>query len=334
MTNLHKRKYTVDMGWQTLFKDLGLSVQDVLRRAQLPLDLLAQKQPTVTADEYFDLWNGLARVLDNEPTFPLRLVRAVTVEFFSPPIFAALCSANLNVALKRIATYKPLVGPSHLELLQNEHQTGATFRGMPENRPMPSSLVAFELALWVQIARIATREHIIPQAVSTTAALPAVADYEAFFGCAVQQGDANTVVFSVQDANKPFLTASDGMWSIFEPELKKRLEDLTHEASFRERVRACLLEILASGQYSIADVASRFAMSSRTLQRRLQQENTSFQQVLDELREELARHYLAKSDYSTGQIAFLLGYEEPNSFFRAFRSWTGQTPDYIRANLQ
>ncbi|MCC6612982.1 MAG: helix-turn-helix transcriptional regulator [Anaerolineae bacterium] len=48
----------------------------------------------------------------------------------------------------------------------------------------------------------------------------------------------------------------------------------------------------------------------------------------------LARTYLAKSDYSSGQIAFLLGYEDPNSFFRAFRAWTGQTPEGVRAQAQ
>ncbi|MEO1289217.1 MAG: helix-turn-helix transcriptional regulator, partial [Chloroflexota bacterium] len=97
---------------------------------------------------------------------------------------------------------------------------------------------------------------------------------------------------------------------------------------------ACLMEILASGQYTMSDVADRLAVSPRTLQRRLQAEDTSFQKELDKLREELARNYLEKSSYSSGQIAFLLGYEDPNSFYRAFRSWTGQTPEVVRAGVQ
>jgi len=113
-----------------------------------------------------------------------------------------------------------------------------------------------------------------------------------------------------------------------------RMQDLEKDATFRDRVRACLMEILASGHYSMADVATRLAVSPRTLQRRLRQEDTSFQKELDSLREELARNYLAKSDYSSGQIAFLLGYEDPNSFFRAFRSWTGETPEVVRAQVQ
>jgi AraC-like DNA-binding protein len=138
-------------------------------------------------------------------------------------------------------------------------------------------------------------------------------------------------MFSAADARLPFLSPNPAMWDFFEPELRKRLEDLKRDASFRERVRACLVEMLASGTYSKEAVAAKLAVSSRTLGRRLRAENTTFQQVLDELREELALHYLSNSDYTSGQIAFLLGYEEPNSFFRAFRAWTGQTPEVARA---
>ncbi|MEM7801441.1 MAG: helix-turn-helix domain-containing protein [Chloroflexota bacterium] len=120
------------------------------------------------------------------------------------------------------------------------------------------------------------------------------------------------------------------MWSIFEPELNKRLHDLNQESTFRERVRASLMEILASGQYTMSDVASKLAISTRTLQRRLATENTTFQKELEALREELAHHYLTQSTYTNNQIVFLLGYEETTSFYRAFRSWTGQTPEHVR----
>lgn len=331
MTDVRSPRYSLDIGWQAMTKDMDISVQDVLRHARLPLDLLSQKTPTITADEYFRLWEGLAYVLKDEPAFPLRLAQTIMPEFFSPSIFACMCSANLNMALTRMAKYKPLVGPLHIQVEQSEYHTQVAFEGLPENCPVPASLIAFELVFWVQIARIATREHVVPKGIHITFDLPEQVAYETFFGVQIQQGPFNGLTFSSQDAERLFLTASESMWSIFEPELRKRLQNLSHDSPFRERVRSCLVEILASGQYSMDDVASRLAISSRTLQRRLQQEGTSFQKVLDDLREELARHYLSTSNYSNGQIAFLLGYEEPNSFFRAFRAWTGQTPEHIRA---
>ncbi len=333
MMRVPNPNFQLDMAWQVLFRDMDISSQDVLHYAQLPLDLLSRKSPIVTTDEYFRLWNGLAHVLRHEQTFPLRLAQSFTPETFSPILFACLCSVNLNMALRRLAQYKPIVGPLRLDLHQNDQSTGVSFDQLSDTNPLPSSLIAFELTFWVQMARIATRERIIPLAVHSTIDLPKVEAYEEFFGTKVQQGHFNGLTFSADDAQKPFLTVNASMWSIFEPELRKRLNDLTQESSFRDRVRACLIEILASGQTSMDDIASRLAMSSRTLQRHLQAEETSFQKVLDELREELARHYLTTSDYSNGQIAFLLGYEEPNSFFRAFRTWTGQTPENIRASV-
>ncbi|MEM7445458.1 MAG: AraC family transcriptional regulator ligand-binding domain-containing protein, partial [Pseudomonadota bacterium] len=99
-------RFVLDLGWQVLLKDLGLSPQDLLRHAKLPLDLLSRHAPTLTTAEYFRLWDGMERLMD-DPAFPLRLGQAISVEAFSPPIFAAFCSPDLSVALKRLSQYKP-----------------------------------------------------------------------------------------------------------------------------------------------------------------------------------------------------------------------------------
>ena len=78
------------------------------------------------------------------------------------------------------------------------------------------------------------------------------------------------------------------------------------------------------------EVASRLAMSSRSLQRKLGDEGTSFKNLLHETREAMARRYVADPRLSYAEIAFLLGFEDPNSFFRAFNAWTGTTPEAMR----
>ena len=120
------------------------------------------------------------------------------------------------------------------------------------------------------------------------------------------------------------------MWRAFEPGLRQRLASLQSTASTQERVRAALLESLPSGRANIAEVSRRLGISARTLQRRLQAEDSGFNAVLASVREELARHYLASTELPCNEIAFLLGYEEPNSFFRAFHSWTGESPERHR----
>jgi AraC-like DNA-binding protein len=88
--------------------------------------------------------------------------------------------------------------------------------------------------------------------------------------------------------------------------------------------------MLPSGQSSIEDVANRLAMSKRSLQRHLADEAISYQDVLNDTRQELASHYLARSTISPGEISFLIGFQDTNSFLRAFKAWTGVTPGEYR----
>ena len=329
---MQTHKFTLDKEWPMLFKTLDISAQEVLRYAQLPLDLFLRKTPAVTADEYYRFWNGLAHATRNEPDFALHLCKIISANAIAPAIIAFLSSSNLNVALRRIAHYKPVVAPVQMSVEQNERQTSLIFSGLSPDGSLPSLFVAFELIFWLQLARTATAEHLIPETVQSKIAIPQPEKYETFLGTRIEHDEINRLTFSAADAAKPFLTVNHAMWEMLEPAFDKRMEDLNQNASFRERVRACLLEIIPSGQYSMTHVAAALAISSRTLQRRLQDEGTTFQKVLDELREELARHYLSATNYSSAEISFLLGYEEPNSFFRAFRTWTGQTPEIVRAN--
>jgi AraC-like DNA-binding protein len=147
---------------------------------------------------------------------------------------------------------------------------------------------------------------------------------------AVSDGERNTVTFSAEDAARPFLTANEAMWEFFEPELRRRLSELETGSTMSERVRAVLLEMLPAGEASVEAVALRLMVSPRTLQRRLREEGTSYQAVLNETREALARHYLSSSSLPAAEISFLLGYEDPNSFYRAFHGWTGETPEGVR----
>lgn len=328
------QKFVVDLGWQVLLTDLGVAPQELLRQASLPLDLFSQADATLTVAEYFAFWRGLETLLSSDPAFPLRVAQSVTVESFSPPIFACICSDNLNIAFQRLAQYKPLIGPLRLDVEIMNRQTTIALGALPGQPPLPPSLVAMELTFFVHLARLATRDRIIPLEVQSTLSIPGVNEFEAFFGIPLTKGAFDGVVFSAADSQRPFLTSNVGMWSIFEPALQKRMQDLKINSKFRERVRACLIEILASGQCAMVDVAKRLAISPRTLQRRLQEEDTSFKQELSDLRAELANHYLANTPYSSAEISFLLGYSEPSSFFRAFHIWTGTTPEVVRKMSQ
>lgn len=118
--------------------------------------------------------------------------------------------------------------------------------------------------------------------------------------------------------------------------LARRADDLLarlgEQESITARVRREAGALLASGEARLSAVARRVAMSERTLHRRLAAEGTTFAALLDDARRERALLLLDDRRLSGSEIAFLLGYAEPAAFFRAFRRWTGETPQRWRAS--
>ncbi len=131
-----------------------------------------------------------------------------------------------------------------------------------------------------------------------------------------------------------YCSRNESMWEFFEPELKRRLSMMETDDSCAARVRSALMELLPSGECTIDNVAKKLGYSKRSLQRKLQEEDTYFQKQLNHTRELLARTYLANTDMTTEDIAFLLGYQESGSFLRAFTVWTGQTVNEYRNTVR
>ena len=323
------KKFIIDSGWQIIFKDLDINVSEVLTRAQLPTDLFSRSTMTVNSTEYFQFWMGLAETV-KDPTFPIKLGQAMSVESFNAPLFAVLCSPNFLVAMRRLSYFKKLLSPMSLVIQENTASVTLTLDSINIDETIPGFLAATELVFFVHFIRLATREHIVPLKIETQEKLYDDRAYTDFFGIAPEQGNQNQLAFSLIDSQQPFLTKNDSMWQFFEPELRKRLHELELDANFYDRVQSCLFELLPTGKSSIENVANKLGISKRTLQRRLKNESTSFKDVLNQTREKLARYYLKNSNISGSEISFLLGFDDPNSFFRAFHLWTGTTPESFR----
>ena len=322
-------RFAVQMSWKLLILDMGYAPADVLSLARLPGDLFARSDASLSPAQYFDLWRGLEQAAGSDE-LALKLAQVMSVEAFDPALFACLCSSDLNTALQRLAQYKRLIGPLNMVVDIQAEQTRVTLTCYGHTEPIPRSLGVSELVFFTQLARLATRERIEPLAASVPKLPVDVAAYKAYLGCALGTSEQIQITFSAQDARRPFLTENMARWAAFEPGLNQRLSALETQASMRERVRAVLLEALPAGSSSIDAVATRLAVSKRSLQRQLAEESVGFQEVLSEVRQALARHYLSRTDISAGEISWLLGFQESNSFIRAFRGWTGTTPAAYR----
>jgi AraC-like DNA-binding protein len=326
---MHPQTYALDTTWRTLLKDLGVEPANVLRRAGLPDDLLQQPSVRLVPEHYYRLWDSIEAEAGH-PLFPVRLCQAIRSESFSPPLFAALCSPNMVFAAQRIAKYKTLIAPMRLDVTERHDLVTMELTWLDAPLAPPVSLVLTELLLFVSLARMGTREPVRPVEVTTRVLPSPVAPYEEFLGARLQRGTTHSIAFTMADARRPFLTSNEPLWTVFEPELRQRLADLDANVTTAKRLRAALLEGLPSGLVAMEDVARKLALSKRTLQRRIEAEGTSYQEVLKETRIALARHYLEKTSLPVTEISFLLAFDEPNSFYRAYRAWTGTTPDSVR----
>lgn len=321
--------YALDTTWRTLLVDLGVNPADVLRRASLPEDMLLQPSARLSSPDYYRLWDGI-EALTGDPLLPLRLIEAVRAESFSPPLFAALCSPNLLAAVQRVERYKRLIGPIRFEVVQTPERVTIEYVWLDAPFVPPASFVMMEILFGVQLARMGTRQSIRPVEVMTTQLPALLKPYEDFLGIRMRTGNRHRIAFAASDAATPFLTSNDRLWAAFEPDLRQRLADIDVAVTTAKRVHAALLEGLPSGLITIEAIARKLGLSKRTLQRRIEGEGRSFRDILKGTREALARHYLEKTRLPIAEISFLLGFDEPNSFYRAFRAWTGNTPDALR----
>ena len=321
--------FDVHKGWKVLLTDIGLNTGEVLKLAGLPADTFVRQGARISPAQYFELWRAIEELAGRED-LPLKFGQAVTVESFDPPIFASLCSHNLNEALQRLALFKRLIGPMHLKLDFDDKRTSVIIECYGHQGNLPFSVGALELVFFTALARFGTRKRIVPLALELPELPQSMTPYDNYFGRSIRPGSQTRIVFSAADGASPFITENKTMWDFFEPGLKEQLSELEAETPVSQRVKSILLAMLPSGHSSIEVAASKLAMSPRTLQRHLAKESVSFQTILNGTRKELAQHYLSNSAISTGEISYLLGYQDSNSFQRAFKDWTGMTPGEYR----
>ena len=325
------KHFLIDKNYGAYLSAMGFSVEEVLKKAVLPEDLFARQAPSLTAEEYFRFMQAVDTLSPDDET-PIKLAASDNIETFSPPIFAAYCSRNALTCLKRLAQYKPLIGALLYRVEETENEVSVEVMSGNTELELPEILVGIEFAFIVGLIRKATKEQIVPLRATTKLKMHNAA-YASFIGTDIVTADQNQLTFSKTDALIPFISCNESMWSFFEPELNRRLSMMDTDDSYAARVRSALMELLPSGECAIEDVAAKLGYSKRSLQRKLQEENTNFQKQLNHTRELLAKYYVGSTDMRTEDIAYLLGYQDTSSFLRAFAVWTGQTvSEYRNAN--
>jgi AraC-like DNA-binding protein len=299
-------------------EELGLSPVVVLRRAGLPMGLFDQEKIFVTTEEMFALHNGIAEV-SRDPAIGLKLGTEERVERYDPIAIAALYTRSFRDALQRIVRYKQLTCPEEIRVAEDGHECAVQFVWLLSDRPEPATLLDVCFAWVVAIGRRGTGSPFNPKRVEFQRAQAHRKIYEAHFKCPITFGaPQNLLVFHRADVDRPFLTHNAELLGMVAPQLEAELTQQLGQKTLSEQVKGLLKRLLAGQRPELRDVARQLGLSTRTLQRRLSAAGASFQRLMEDARRELATHYLLHSSLELNETAYLLGYEDANSFFRAF----------------
>lgn len=245
--------------------------------------------------------------------------------------YAAQSCTTLREAIGCVSRYVRLLSDV-AEISLTESGETATLRFRIE-APVPPAANDFVIALFVMKARRDTAiEDLVAEVQFAHAPTSYLAEYARVFGTKITfAAPCNAIVMRRERLDAPMQRANPRVSAAFELQVRYLLEKLQGNRTMRGRVRELVFAELSRGNISMESVARKLAMSVATLRRRLEEEDTRFSEIVESLREELARQYLREKVHATSEVAFLLGFADVISFHKAFKRWTGHTPTEFRA---
>ncbi|RYD85191.1 MAG: AraC family transcriptional regulator [Verrucomicrobiaceae bacterium] len=313
--------------------EFNLAHPALLRLAGLPSGFFKQEKLYATTHQLFGLYRAVGE-LSEDPGIGLKLGTELRFENYHPAAVVAVCSRNFRDALQRMGRYKRLTCPEDIRVgisdSGDEATVEFTFTGTEE---IPPDVLTDLCLSWIlTVGQKGTNGYIKPLRLELTRSSRHRELLEERFGCKVRfKAKHNALVFRDSDLDRPFVTYNQELLTAIGAHLDAELETTLAVRDIGDEVKRTLKRSLAGSRPTVQSVAADLGMSTRTLQRRLGEISLTFKQLMEEARRELARYYLLKSNVELTGIAFLLGYEDANSFFRAFQTWEGLAPGEWRS---
>jgi len=327
-------KFKVPNAFWVGLKMVGLTPSAVLRRSNLPLTIHDGEKNLVSTAQFFAIWRAVGE-LNTDPGAGLTLSSRIEVEHYHPSSLAALHARTLRDALSRMARYKQLCCAEEMQIVEGKSECLIEFTWPFSDELEPPLLTDAAFAAVAELGRRGTKTKLNPKRVELKRAPDPAQAHETYFRCPVKYGaPRNVIILRTSDLDLPFVTHNAELMEMLAPQLDQQLDGRKARAKIVDQVKWVLKRLLSGSRPDIFLVAKELGLGARTLQRRITDEGATFRQLLNEARQELVRQYLRDPAIEINEAAFLLGYEDPNSFYRAFRAWEGTTPaDWRTAQL-
>jgi len=303
--------------------------------AELGLDHSALNDPDVrfAQDGITRLWQRAVELSGN-PAIGLNLAKVMRPGAMHVVGYALMSSSTLRQSFQRLVRYQRIIAEgADLDFSPTERGSLLTLSIHGDQIPPARQSADGSLASTLTFCRWLTAKPLVPLEVYLQGPPPAdLEPYQAIFRAPLRfYADKHGLLMRDVDMDIPLPTANAELAQLhdrFAGEYLARFSDsrVTH------RARQVICRLLPQGEPRRESVAQLLHLSERTLQRRLGEEGTSYQQLLDDTRRTLAEQYLQQQDVALLEVAYLLGFSDPSNFYRAFKRWFSMTPGEYRAH--
>jgi AraC-like DNA-binding protein len=275
----------------------------------------------------------IAAVATDDHAFGLHVGESVDATAFDVLGYSVINSANLGEALARVVRYHCIwTDGAAFELREEGAKAVLSYQYLDPAIREHRHDAEMTFAAFINLARAVTGTDWQPESVSFQHARPAdFSEHKRIFRCPVRfAAEANEFVMKSAVLRLNIRKADARLCAVLDQHAEALRTRYPYHDDLIGRAREIIRKELNGGNPAIEGVAHKLGMSPRTLQRKLREQDTSHQQLVDDLRKALALRYLNEPAMAIGEVAYLLGFSESSAFHRAFKRWTGRTPNEYR----
>jgi AraC-like DNA-binding protein len=311
----------------------GLDARRLLVAAGIDPAALEAPDARLPTEKISHLWE-LAVERSGNPAIGLAQHNVVRPASFDVVGYTMMSCANLRSAFERLIRYLLILSDA-FTMTMDEEEAGyrVSFVLLGGDRPIPRQRIEFIFVTLIGFCRWISGRDVNPIGIELPYPTPIdPVPYRAAFRCPVSfDAPRNSLLFDGADMLAPLPTSNPLLAELHERFAGEYLQHFDH-AQISYRAREMIIRRLPDGEPRRDEIAGELCMSERTLQR-LEEEGTSFVQLMDDTRRELAEQYLGRLHLSLAQAAYLLGFADQSSFFRACRRWFDLSPGQYRSQL-
>ncbi len=305
---------------QKIFSDFGVLLEDIKKNnARIPSSVMAQ------------VWQqGLE--LSQDPYLSLRVANLFMPAAFSSLGLALSASEHVHDALQRACRYSHVISnDASVSLVEDEHQVALTVNAQVLGESQNFTGLEAVFACMLIVLRSVAGQNFKAQEVHFKHGFSGdKKPFEAFFNCPVYfSSNTNELVFNKAHIFKQQAFANSRLTNKLDQWIEEYLCQ-SQQQRLTPRVKKLIVYHLAQGECHLPTISAQLAMSTRVLQRKLKAEGTGFSGLYDECRQQLALKLIVNPRHTLSYVSEVLGFNNPGNFTRAFKRWTGMTPQVFR----